>query len=346
MAAMVTAIGCAPPATQALLSISSSGLSVPGDFDQLSIEVVDRMAPPPSVLSSALIKVCEPNESGGCNALPLTVLFVPGSDHPEDPARVEVKALEAGMPVVDDLFVISFLPGMTLRYDLVLFAACRNSTCAQSDEVCGSDGKCHTLTPSSPGSDLATAVDAAASTDGAPADLAPAGPPDCGSPMVHHVFLAPAHDGALGGQAGANAMCNAAAQGHLCGNFVALLGLSNSSPIGVAPLNDNRPVVRPDGVQVSAANMFWAYNHAVPMNLMADGTPVSDGAGALTWTSFQFNGNTLNAGGNCGDFGGTGGGAPCGYADSPSGNFVGGGIWANGQQVNCTQPAYLYCVDP
>src|SRR5439155_19035037 len=193
------AAGCAPRATEAIVTVSDADLVVPADVDTIKIEVHELDAAG-ALLSSAEVKPCAPGEHGdGCKTFPFTVLFVPG-DHPDTRAWVGVRAFAGGALAIDDAFELAFVRGYTLRYDLVLYRICERTHCADQGEVCKADGKCAPL-------DASNAPDLAAPGDFGAGDLAGANP-DLGPPPPRRVFLTRATTfGNFGGLAGGGMLC-------------------------------------------------------------------------------------------------------------------------------------------
>jgi hypothetical protein len=269
---------CAPPATEALVTISSPDLQVPADLDTIHIEVHAGGVANGPVLSSADVKPCALGESGdGCKRMPFTVLFVPGQSAIGS-AWVDVVARAGGVDVIHDAFVLAFVPAFSLRYDLVLYRACEQTRCGSQGLVCGPTGKCAALAASNP-PDLAMPA--------SPSDLALADQP--GPTTPRRIFLAGPHNGAFGGPAGAGLFCNqeAAKQPFSSGGFyVALLATSTADPVTWLRLDGgSRPIVRPDGIVVSTDDTFWLPHHMNTIDEFADKT-VAAGLSNSVWTGF------------------------------------------------------------
>ncbi|HZS35338.1 MAG TPA: hypothetical protein VFF06_00850 [Polyangia bacterium] len=340
VALLAFAAGCAPHATEAIVTLSNADLVVPADVDTISIEVHENDAAG-VLLSSAQVKPCAPGEHGdGCKTFPFTVLFVPG-DHPDTPAWIGVRALAGGATAIDDAFVLAFVRGYTLRYDLVLYRVCERTHCADQGQVCKSDGKCAPL-------DAANAPDL-----GVPGDLGVGGDlanPDLEPTPPRRVFLTRAATfGNFGGLAGGDALCaKEAADAGLSGRFIALLGASTMAPKNYVVLDGgSRPIVRTDGKPVATDATFWQPTHANPIDVDATGAqvPPSNTLSENAWTGFDYTGATVT-GGTCVDWTGvTNGffGDPYGVAP-PSIT----GAWAvYAAQGNCTSnyPCHLYCIE-
>jgi hypothetical protein len=340
----VVVAGCAPHATEAILTVSNADLVVPADLDQVAIEVRngDRAG---QLLSSAQVKPCAAGESGdGCKKFPFTVLFVPG-DHPDTPAWVSVRALASGAPVIEDAFELSFVRERTLRLDLVLYQSCLSSQCAEKNQVCNREGQCEPL-GSNENFDLAASEP---NLDLTNLDLTNRDAID-GVLSPRRIFLTQNTTfGNFGGLAGGNKKCNdeAAAAG-LSGNFVAILGLSTASAKSLIVLDGgSRPIARLDGKAVATDDTFWEANHDNPINVGANGqlVPASGNLSQNAWTGFNYAGATIPSG-TCQDWTGV----STGYLGDPYGvapmTIV--GAWADyAAQGNCTAnyPVHLYCIE-
>jgi hypothetical protein len=342
--------GCAPHATEIIVTVSNADLVVHDDFDRIHIEARAAGA----ILSQADVTPCGPNDHGGCQKFPFTVLLVPG-ERVDVPAWVSLQALASDTPVIDDALVLKFARGQTLRYEVVLSRICKQSHCAGQGEVCNQQGTCSPI--QGPSADAGPSGDAgntdAGTADAGSIDAGDAGgidAGDAGSIGARRIFLTRgATFGNFGGLAGGNLICaQDAMMAGLTGNFVAILGSSTKSPNSYLVLDGgSRPIVRLDGQQVATDATFWEANHMNPINVGPDGKPVA-ASGNLSqnaWTGFNYTGATI-ANGTCADWTSV----PTGYIGDPYGvapaSIV--GAWADyAAQGNCTSnyPCHLYCIE-
>jgi hypothetical protein len=337
------AVGCAPAATEALVTISNVDLNVPGDFDTIHIEVHEVSAQG-ALLSSADVKPCVAGEHGdGCKAFPFTVLFVPGAQV-DTPAFVSVRALLGGAKVIDDGFVLAFVRGYSLRYELPLYRVCKQSHCADQGEVCNDQGLCAPFSAQNAPDLAAPALGDLAGVDLALDDAYYGAPP-------RRIFLTTETTyGTFGGKGGGDTICaNEAQMAGLVGTFVAILGISTSSPKNYLVLDGgDRPIVRLDGKQVATDATFWEASHLAPIDVGPDGKLVPPAVTLATdaWTGFDYTGATV-LNGTCEDW------APNslnGYIGDPYGVAPASitGAWASyAAQGNCfaNYPCHLYCIE-
>jgi len=336
-ASLAIAAGCGQPVTEALLTVEDADLVVPTDVDQVHIEVHEGGIAGGALLSSADVRPCAAGETGdGCKPFPFTVLFVPGAD-PSVPAWVDVIARQSGTEQLHDAFVLDFVPGVSLRYDLVLYRTCRNNPCAARGEVCGANGECLPIGGAPDGGASDGALDGAA-VDLVGADLIV--PP-------RRIFVAGGMNGAMGGVAGANALCNQVAQAHAWsagGKYVALLATSTTEPLSSVKLDGgDRKIVRADGSLVSTDATFWSVHHLVTISQHADGSAAS----GFVWTGFSYTGHRTFAAtpaDYCNDWT-DGSGATSSGAGNIDDTGFSTGPWAYDVSMAANGPAAIYCLE-
>jgi hypothetical protein len=140
-------------------------------------------------------------------------------------------------------------------------------------------------------------------------------------------FVAAVGNGNLGGLAGADAICAAAAAGlSLPGSYLAWLADGSTDP--ASRFNQSTgPYIRPDGTQIADD---WAD--------LTDGTldaPITT-SGSLAWTNVATDGTAKGAS-HCSNWTGTTGSAPIGFPTSS------GGQWTDAGTHVCSAGAGLYC---
>jgi hypothetical protein len=328
----LTQLACTPKATEALVTVSVSGLIAPDDFDS----VLFKATADGTLLSSATIKICAVGEKAdGCKPLPLTALFIPGA-RLDLPAHINVVAQKNGIDRIDDALVVSFVRDYTLRYDLVLFHGCEQTRCAQQNQTCASDGSC---------------VDLVANNR--PDMASPPSPPDLQPAPPRRVFLAGPHNGGYGGIVGANGFCQQeSAKGAWLANgtYAAVLASSTAEPVTTLKLDGGpRNIVRADGKVVSTDETFWTASHANTINQFADGhvagpTTVEE----YVWAGFSALGKRSGgapASVYCDDWtnGSGAGGAFLGYASDHGAVPI---PWvSNNLGTACNAQLSLYCIE-
>lgn len=186
IAALLLAGGCTRSRTEAVVVVTTDGVRIPDDVDQIVFKVADT-----SDLGNPLFlktfRLCSATVTSDCLGLPLDFTLVPGV-HVEHSTRVQLTAQRAGKPVIDDAAIFTFAPGQSLRLDFVLYANCLgNVDCAARDQACGPDDMCQKLTPQpihgepdlafTP-QDLAVVDDLAVGADLASSDMAGQPSPD------------------------------------------------------------------------------------------------------------------------------------------------------------------------
>lgn len=194
--------------------------------------------------------------------------------------------------------------------------------------------------PARPVPDAATGADAAADAieprADAEADAGVDAPIDVAPPRQRRVFVTGSRfDGALGGAAGADAKCQAAAAAaKLGGTFVAYVATDG----GTAESRFATPQQwfrTNDGARVFDAGPAFEATPAVPIDRTEDG-------GVLGGAVYVWTGNALpNAGERtCSDWTATTGFGGFGKADTNSGD------WKQGiGTVDCAEPQRLYCFE-
>jgi hypothetical protein len=339
--ALVIAGGCAPSATEALLEISADDLLAGRDYDTIHIDVHAGGVPTGAQLSSADVKPCPQGEQGdGCKPVPFTVLFVPG-DHPDVPAWVNVIAKSGGSDLIHDAFVLSFLPGRTLRYQLVLYRVCEATACGEEGRVCNASGACETLG----GTDDLARPQLVDGGSGIRVDASV----DAGV-MPRRVFLAGPTTGAMSGLSGADALCNTAAQSQPWsqgGQYLAVIATTTVEPLTRIVLDGGaRPIVRADGQEVATDASFWEVHHSVPIDQFADGHTAS-GAEITVFTNFDTTGHRIdfaNPLNYCNDLT-TASGASMKTGRADDAGPMTPSSWAYNGGGSCGMMASIYCME-
>lgn len=179
--------GCTKPRTEVVVVVTTDGVRIPDDVDQIQLRVADTtdLANPTFEKS---FRLCGAGTSGDCLGLPLDFTLIPGAKHPEHSTRVQLTARRGGSPVIDDAAIFTFAPEQSLRLDFVLYANCLgNVDCAARDQACGRDDHCQPImpTPIHGEPDLATPP---------PADLAVGRDLAVGADLALGPDLTPPHD--------------------------------------------------------------------------------------------------------------------------------------------------------
>jgi len=145
----------------------------------------------------------------------------------------------------------------------------------------------------------------------------------------------------LGGLGGADTTCGqVAAAAGLPGEFVALL--STSSVNAVDRLAGSRGWIRSDGAPIAdvPGDLFINGRMLNPLDHVADGTRLSDGAGLNTWTGADDNGFFDPVFGSCGDWDSLAGSGAIGLFDRSAPYEI---ATSGGQP--CASPGHLYCFE-
>jgi hypothetical protein len=205
------------------------------------------------------------------------------------------------------------------------------------------------LDGSVPLSDAAAIEDAGPGSDATSADGSPSndggGNQDAGAPARRVLFLTrQIFDGKLGGQAGANTLCNlSAADGGLAGTYAALLAYQVDAA-APAISSTNSVYYRPDGTLLgTGAQLLAAPSNGLPADggLAVDqqGAMVNDGKAVWTGLDSHFTGDPSMCAGWT-----SSSGAITGHIGVPSQNQQ----WATGpagqNDVLCSALVHLYCV--
>jgi hypothetical protein len=339
--------GCAPSPTEALLEISADDLIAGRDYDTIHIDVRTGGVASGAQLSSVDVKPCTQGEQGdGCKPVPFTVLFVPG-EHPDVPGWVNVIAKSGGNDLIHDAFVLAFLPGRTLRYQLVLYRVCEATACGDEGRVCNASGACETLGGSE---DLGQLVDGSSDVRvDAGVDASVDASVDAGV-MPRRVFLAGPTTGAMNGLTGADGLCNTAAQSQAWsqgGHYLAVIATTTVEPLTRIILGGGaRPIARADGQQVATDATFWEVHHSVPIDQFADGHTAS-GAEITVFTNFDTTGHRIdfpNPLNYCNDLT-TASGASMKTGRADDAGPMTPSSWAYNGGGSCAMTASIYCME-
>jgi hypothetical protein len=180
--ALLVAAGCTKARTEAVIVVTTDGVRIPDDVDQILLKVADT-ADAANPLFLKTFRLCGGSVSGDCLGLPLDFTLIPGKGHPGDSTRVQLTAQRGSTALIDDAAIFTFAPGESLRLDFVLYANCLGNTdCAVRDQACGPDDKCQPITPTHiqgepdlatpPPQDLAVPVDMTLGPDLSVGDMA------------------------------------------------------------------------------------------------------------------------------------------------------------------------------
>jgi hypothetical protein len=258
----------------------------PGNVDQLHIQMS----------GAARLDGRTPDPPGAARALPVsTALFLPPAGGLVD---ITVDGLLSGNVVGAGLVEGVVRPGEHLNVRVTLVPP------AVVD-----------LGPDLRGEDLAVAADLS-SPDLSQPDLLMSSPdllqPDLIGFNPRYVFLLPARSSLLGAHAGIDNDClvAAAAAGLPGASYLSMIAYPPADdPASTITLGQGRPIIKPDGTQVSDDADFFSgtVDHLAPIDELADGTIVTTGC---AYTNFGRTGSRISSPSDC-----------AGWSDNTSASF-------------------------
>ncbi|NOY99817.1 MAG: PqqD family peptide modification chaperone [Chloroflexi bacterium] len=154
------------------------------------------------------------------------------------------------------------------------------------------------------------------------------------------LYNAGQRNGALGGRAGADALCAAAIPAGYTTSH-AFISISAGDTIAGLPIPTNLPIVGPTGTQIFANRADMLDGDNPPQTLFASGVTPS---GGFWWSASDDNGGYKAALSNCTGFtDGTGG--ESGFMGDTDPSFTFGAEWINsGGSNSCDNTFYLLCI--
>jgi len=169
VAGAALAAGCTEHQTEMILVITTEGVRIPDDVHKVHLAVADRGAGSDDIVYEQDVELCNPTLQTSCFDIPVTAALFPGKSHATDSVRVQVTAVGANGPVIDDAALFTFADKQSLRLDFVLYGNCLgNVECALRDQACGPLDSCIDLQPGNANGGLDIALPA-------PADMASCG---------------------------------------------------------------------------------------------------------------------------------------------------------------------------
>jgi hypothetical protein len=138
---------CHAPITEALVTVSASGLQVGVDINRLHLLATDTNAGFTGL--DQTVALCP--GPAGCRDLPLSVVLYPGDKSPQDTIRVLIEGLRDETTVLANVATFTFTTGVRKRFDVVLYGTCLNRLdCSGAGDACGPDGMCVHIMPTMP----------------------------------------------------------------------------------------------------------------------------------------------------------------------------------------------------
>jgi hypothetical protein len=163
VAAAALAAGCTEHQTEMILVITTEGVRIPDDVHKVHLAVADRGAGSDDIVYEQDVELCNPTLQTSCFDIPVTAALFPGKSHATDSVRVQVTAVGANGPVIDDAALFTFADKQSLRLDFVLYGNCLgNVECALRDQACGPLDSCIDLQPGNANGGLDIALPAVA----------------------------------------------------------------------------------------------------------------------------------------------------------------------------------------
>jgi hypothetical protein len=137
------------PATEVVMVVTTDGIRIPADIDQVRVSIYNRTSVGDELLHQITVRLCHDGLGADCKRLPLTVTLYPGPERPGDSVRVLVEGLlRSNQPAIAGAGVFTFAQDRRLRLDFVLYGDCLGEVdCSRNDQICGPDRRCRSITP-------------------------------------------------------------------------------------------------------------------------------------------------------------------------------------------------------
>jgi hypothetical protein len=136
--AVAAVAGCTEHQTEMILVITTEGVRIPDDVHKVHLAVADRQPAGDDVVYEQDVELCNPTLQTSCFDIPVTAALYPGKSRSTDSVRVQVTAIGANGPVIDNAALFTFADKQSLRLDFVLYGNCLgNVECAKRDQACG-----------------------------------------------------------------------------------------------------------------------------------------------------------------------------------------------------------------
>jgi hypothetical protein len=217
--------------------------------------------------------------------------------------------------------------------------------------ACVSDSKSYVVVPDDGGQSAATEGGASGDAGGGGGDTEGGAAIDASGPVTKIVFITrDAHAGDLGGLAGADAICAAAAKGNLTGTFKAWLSDGAAAPLTRFDASAKAELVGTDGASIATgfSDLLAAgAGHGIQSKIDHDEAGAQlMGSNIPVWTNVNPDGNKTGDASapadHCAGWTAAGTtGAVGNAADITAGHWTAAG----GAPASCATPAHLYCFE-